>query len=279
MALESWDEFDEDIDIRPLGFSPEGDWILNSRFQFDQSLMRNPFLYELSNQVGRWAVKTQFIEIFHDATGGNIDANDYFGVYTFMEKIEPDNGRLDIPDVEPWDNTEPEITGGYVFKRDRQGVGEQTINAAGSGGTVPLTSPDEISTPQRAYLEGYLAEMNRALDAADGIDPTTGKHFSEYMDVDAWIDNFWLNILSMDPDWGRLSQYLLQGAQWFGECRFRSGTTTGRWVQTIIAMTTHANGTPVIQPGMPPIIRGSASCSALGATISRPLPHRAPAPM
>ena len=207
MALESWNEFDEDVDIRPLGFSAEGDWILNSRFQFDQSLMRNPFLYELSNQIDRWAVKTQFIEIFHDATGGDITGSDYFGVYTFMEKIEPDNGRLDIPSIDPWDNSEPEVTGGYVFKRDRQGVGELTLNAAGSGGTVPLTSPNEITSAQRTYIQGYLAEMNSALDAPSGINPSTGKHFSEYMDVDAWIDNFWLNILAMDPDWGRLSQY------------------------------------------------------------------------
>ncbi len=207
MALESWNEFDEDVNIRPLGFSAEGDWILNSRFQFDQSLMRNPFLYELSNQIDRWAVKTQFIEIFHDATGGDITSSDYFGVYTFMEKIEPDKGRLDIPSVDPWDNSEPEVTGGYVFKRDRQGVGELTLNAAGSGGTVPLTSPNEITSAQRTYIQGYLAEMNSALDAPSGINPSTGKHFSEYMDVDAWIDNFWLNILAMDPDWGRLSQY------------------------------------------------------------------------
>jgi hypothetical protein len=207
MALESWNEFDEDVDIKPLGFSAEGDWILNSRYTFDQSLIRNPFLYELSNQIDRWAAKTQFIEIFHDATGGNITSSDYFGVYTFMEKIEPDNGRLDIPSVNAWDNSEPEVTGGYVFKRDRQGVGELSINAAGSGGGVPLTSPNIISTPQRDYIQGYLREMNSALDAPSGINPSTGKHFSEYMDVAAWIDNFWLNILAMDPDWGRLSQY------------------------------------------------------------------------
>ncbi|MFT5407401.1 MAG: hypothetical protein ACI9NC_000106 [Verrucomicrobiales bacterium] len=206
MALESWDESDEDVDIRPLGFSAEGDWILNSRFQFDQSLIRNPFLYELSNQVGRWAVKTQFIEIFHDATGGNVGSNDYFGVYTFMEKIEPDSGRLDIPDVKPWDNSAPEVTGGYVFKRDRSGAGEQSINGAGMG-SLPLTSPNVITTQQRSSLEGYLADMNTALDAPNGINASTGIHFSEYMDVGAWIDNFWLNILSMDPDWGRLSQY------------------------------------------------------------------------
>ncbi|MGI9243300.1 MAG: chitobiase/beta-hexosaminidase C-terminal domain-containing protein, partial [Verrucomicrobiales bacterium] len=150
MSLESWDEEDEDIDIRPLDFSPEGDWILNSRYTFDMALIRNPFLYELSNQVGRWAVKTQMIEIYHDATGGDVTSNDYFGVYCFMEKIEPDGGRLDIPNLNPWDVNEPEVTGGYVFKKDRSGVGEESING-GTMGTLPLTDPAELSPAQRTY--------------------------------------------------------------------------------------------------------------------------------
>lgn len=206
MSFESWDEFDEDKDIKPLGFSKEADWILNSRYTFDMALIRNPFLYRLSNQIGRWAVKTQMIEIYHDATGGDVTSNDYFGVYCFMEKIEPDGGRLDIPDLDPWDIREPEVTGGYVFKRDRQGVGELSITAQGMG-TLPLTDPGVLPTEQRTYIQGYLAEMDTSLNAANGINASTGKHFSEYLDVSSFIDNFWLNILSMDPDWGRLSQY------------------------------------------------------------------------
>ncbi|MFT6861847.1 MAG: hypothetical protein ACJAVK_000400 [Akkermansiaceae bacterium] len=208
VSFESWDEFDEDKDIAPLGFTKEADWILNSRYTFDLALMRNPFLYELSNQIGRWAVKTRFVEIYNDVSGSEISSNDYYGVYSFMEKIEPDKGRLDIPGIDPWDNAEPEITGGYVFKKDRTDPGEPTLTVAGMGELV-LGDPDglEITQPQRTYLTGYLNEMNVALGAANGMNTSTGKHFSEYLDVASFIDNFWLNTLAMDPDWGRLSQY------------------------------------------------------------------------
>lgn len=206
MKFESWNEFNEDKDIEPLGFTKEADWILNSRYTFDMALIRNPFLYELSNQIDRWAVKTKFIEIYNDVSGGEITSNDYFGVYAFMEKIEPDSGRLDIPELDPWDNAEPDITGGYVFKQDR---GTDHINVTSMGG-MPVTSPEPLTSAQEAYIEGYLNEMDVALGRADGINPSTGKHFSEYLDVGSFIDNFWLNILSMDPDWGRLSQYFFK---------------------------------------------------------------------
>ena len=39
-------------DISPFGMPEESDWILNARSQFDRSLMRNAFIYNLSNQTG-----------------------------------------------------------------------------------------------------------------------------------------------------------------------------------------------------------------------------------
>jgi len=208
LSFESWDEFDQDKEIKPLGFTKEADWILNSRYTFDLALMRNPFLYKLSNQIGRWAVKTRFVEIYNDVSGGEVSGGDYYGVYSFMEKIEPDKGRLDIPGINPWDNGKPEITGGYVFKKDRSDPGEPGLSVTSMGGLV-LGDPDglEITRPQRDYLTGYLNEMDVALGTANGINTSTRKHFSEYLDVDSFIDNFWLNTLAMDPDWGRLSQY------------------------------------------------------------------------
>jgi len=63
MSLETWNEFNEDKDIKPLGFSSEADWILSARYGFDRSLIRNPFIYALSNEIGQWAVGTRFVEL------------------------------------------------------------------------------------------------------------------------------------------------------------------------------------------------------------------------
>ena len=209
MSLESWDEFNEDQDIKPLGLSAEADWILNSRYTFDYSLIRNPFLYELSNQIGQWAVKTRFVELYNDVNGGTVGSSDYFGVYTFMEKIEPDNNRLDISKLDPWENSPEEITGGYVFKNDRPDPGEPTFSVSGFQRAMVHGDPDgiEITSVQKSYITTHTNQVTLALRQADGIHPTTGLHFSDYLDVDSFIDHFWLNILAMDPDWGRLSQF------------------------------------------------------------------------
>lgn len=209
MSFESWDEFDEDKDIEPLGFSPEGDWILNARYTFDLALMRNPFLYELSNQIGQWAVGTRFVELYNDVNGGELSGNDYFGVYTFMEKIEPDNNRVDISKLDPWENTPEERTGGYIFKSDRPDPDEPTFSVSGFQRAMVHVDPDgiDISSTQKSYLTDYTNDLTEALREADGIHPTTGLHFTDYLDVDSFIDHFWLNLLAMDPDWGRLSQF------------------------------------------------------------------------
>ncbi|MDA7888765.1 CotH kinase family protein, partial [Akkermansiaceae bacterium] len=212
MSLESWDEFNEDKDIKPLGLSSEADWILNARYTFDYSLIRNPFLYELSNQIGRWAVKTRFVELYNDVNGGKVTSNDYSGVYTFMEKIEPDNNRLDISKLDPWENSPEEVTGGYVFKNDRADTEtpvEPTFFVSGFQRSLVYVDPDgfDATATQKSYLSTHANQVTTALRQANGIHPTTGLHFSDYLDVDSFIDNFWLNILAMDPDWGRLSQF------------------------------------------------------------------------
>jgi len=209
MSLESWDEFNEDQDIKPLGLSPEADWILNARYTFDYSLIRNPFLYELSNQIGQWAVKTRFVELYNDVNGGTIGSSDYFGVYTLMEKIEPDNNRLDISKLDPWENSPEEITGGYVFKNDRPDPGEPTFSVSGFQRAMVHGDPDgiEITAAQKSYITTHTNQVTTALRQADGIHPVTGLHFSDYLDVDSFVDHFWLNLLAMDPDWGRLSQF------------------------------------------------------------------------
>jgi hypothetical protein len=209
MSFESWNEFGEDKDIKPLGFASEADWILNSRYTFDRSLMRNTFIYALSNEVGQWAPGTRFVELFNDLSGTEVTSGDYFGVYTFMDKIEINKNRVDVEKTRPWETSQPEITGGYIFKNDRPDPGEPTFSVSGFQSPLVHVDPDgiEINTAQKNYLAGYSNELTVALRQANGIHPTTGKHFSDYLDVDVFIDHFWLNILTMDPDWGRLSQF------------------------------------------------------------------------
>ena len=214
MSVETWnDGNDEDRNIKPLGFAREADWILSSRYQFDRALMRNPLIYDLSRQMGRYAVRTRFVEVFNDVTGGELNnSNDYFGVYAFMEKVEADENRVEVERLMSWENTAPEVTGGYIFKRDRNDAGSPpTYSVSGSGGALIPHDPggEEVTSQQKSFIQGYLNEMNTAIvnRSGGGVNPQTGLHFSDYLDVGSFIDHHWLNVLAMNVDWGRLSAY------------------------------------------------------------------------
>ena len=85
---QDWDDEDEDIDFAPLGMPKESDWILYGAYNFDHTHMRNPLIYELSRQMGRYAARTQFVEVFLNENGGTLSSADYWGVYSFMENIK-----------------------------------------------------------------------------------------------------------------------------------------------------------------------------------------------
>lgn len=100
-----------------LGLPKESDWVLYAPYP-DKTLMRDVLAYELSNQIGRWAPHTKFVELFLNETGGKISRRDYLGVYVFEEKVKRDKNRVNVANLASDDNAEPKLTGGYIFKKD-----------------------------------------------------------------------------------------------------------------------------------------------------------------
>src|SRR5207247_6500235 len=52
-----------------LGFPKDSDWVLYAPYS-DKTLMRDVLGYELSNQIGRYASRTKFVEVFVNTMGG-----------------------------------------------------------------------------------------------------------------------------------------------------------------------------------------------------------------
>jgi hypothetical protein len=212
-AFEAWfDQTDEDRDISPLGMPSESDWILYSSV-FDDSLMNNSFMYELSNRVGPYAVRTHHVEYFLNTGGDQLTMADHKGVFVFMEKIKRGPDRVDVEQLDPGDNTQPDISGGYMFKIDRVDPGGDSGFTAGNQALKWVyPKEDVIETPeydaQENWIKNYLNEYYAAVSAADFVNPSTGLHYSEYFDVPAAIDHHILNEFSKNPDEFVLSTYL-----------------------------------------------------------------------
>jgi hypothetical protein len=211
LKVEAWTEVDrEDKNIKPLGMPSESDWVLWGPYNFDLALMRNPFIYELSNQVGRYAVRGRHVEVFLNTGGGPISDADYWGVYVFMEKIKRDNDRVDVEKLFPEHDREPGVSGGYILKIDRLDPGDFGFYAAGQTLCYVYPKEIEILMPERdaqeTYIQTFVSQFGTALNGVYFTDPVNG--YAKYLDVAAAVDHHLINILAKNPDALRLSTFM-----------------------------------------------------------------------
>ncbi|MDP3069612.1 MAG: CotH kinase family protein [Opitutaceae bacterium] len=192
---------------RPLfGSRPFDEWALIGPWLYDPSLLRNSYVYALSNRIGRWAPRTQPVEVFLNTDGLPLDTSAYVGVYALTDKIEFHPDRVAASRVSTSAATEPDITGGYLLKIDEPDADEYAwtpeygldIDTLSS---VVVASPkaDRLSNAQRAYIRGYVQQLENALheDRASGW--RTRKHLN-YLDRPSWIDHHILNTFAANPD-------------------------------------------------------------------------------
>ncbi|MFN0126967.1 MAG: lamin tail domain-containing protein [Verrucomicrobiales bacterium] len=201
-SVEAWDATNLNKDIAPLGLPEESDWVFHAQSVFDRTLMRNSYIYDLSNQVGRYATRTQFFELFKDDNAGDLNySSDYWGVYDLTEKISRDENRVDVERLQPGAATAPAITGGYMFKVDRLDPGDGGLNAGGQSLGWVYPKEAETTPAQVDYARTFINEMVAAL-------PTSRR--AEYIDELSWIDHHLLNVLTLNADALRLSTYFFK---------------------------------------------------------------------
>lgn len=225
MNIEAWDEANEDTPVAPLGMAPEADWILQSNYDYDRGMIRNPFMAEFSNRIGRWAPHWRFVEVFANTNNGTLDyPGDYLGVYALMEKPERGADRIDVERLDKNDLAGNDVTGGYIVKVDRVDPG---TSGWVTSRNFPLTEPfgtevrlnygypEEFPSPapaipaaQSAYIRNYIQAFEDAVVQPNRINPTTGLYYTDYIDRDSWVDHGLLNILSQNADCFRLSTYM-----------------------------------------------------------------------
>jgi len=196
-GFETRDENNEDLDVSVLDMPEEEDWILYAPYS-DKSLIRNILIYDLSRDMGRYASRSQFVEL-------NIN-NTFQGIYVFMEKLKRDSNRIDINKLKDDENTGEDLTGGYILKIDKTagsnlGEGYNDQNSFTSLYDPPNATigqeinflyeePDaeDITAEQKVYISNYMAQFEEVLASDDFADPILG--YNAYIDVDLAIPRF-----------------------------------------------------------------------------------------
>ncbi len=169
--LKTIDDDEEAAKVSLLGFPKESDWVLYAPYP-DKTLMRDVLAYELSNQLGRYAPRTKFVEVFVNESGGRLSQRDYAGVYVLEEKLKRGKQRVDLEKLNPADLTEPAITGGYIFKKDHQDKGEMAQgNLAGFAG---ISTSNRVGFPTGpggfpASPDGFLPAYQSTAANREGV--------------------------------------------------------------------------------------------------------------
>ncbi len=207
-ALETWDVDNKDVDVSLLGFPANSDWILYGPYT-DKSLMRDFLAYRWSNDIGRYAVRTRYVEVFFDENGGGVSQADYAGVYILQEKIKQGPHRVNIAELGPDDNTAPAVTGGYLIKKDRLDPGDTGfLTSTGQRLAYVYPKETEITTAQATYLKGFFDTFEAALYGPDFADPVLG--YPAFIDADSFIDHHIMVEMTKNIDGYRLSTFMFK---------------------------------------------------------------------
>lgn len=190
------------------------EWALVGPWFYDPSLIRNSYVYALSNSIGRWAPRTLPVEVFLNANGMPLDQSAYVGVYVLTDKLKVDRDRVDLVELPATATAEPEITGGYLLKVDVPDPNEYSFRTEHGGfyfdsaSWIVVASPkaNKLSDAQRDYIRNYIERMENAL-VADRDGGWNSRRYLDYVDRASWVDFHILNTFAANPDAFERSTY------------------------------------------------------------------------
>ena len=148
-------------------------FLVTNLFFADPSYLKNYLMYNVARQVGDYATRTQFCEVFIKESPTQSILEQYRGVFLFEEKIERDPNRVNIEKATNLPDTS------YIFAQDKVGKNDIVIPARCPCNI--LKYPKSASTDQQNFVKG---KMNSLCDTNSGV--------SSVINMTSWA-NVWIH--------------------------------------------------------------------------------------
>jgi hypothetical protein len=192
-ALETRKASGEDRNVSLLGMPAEDDWVLIASYR-DESLLRNLVAYSVARWLGRYAPRTQLVEVV---------LNDrYDGVYLLAEELKLHKSRVVVDDSA--------ISGGYLLEMIsmRRTEGRRFFTTPVRSQPVIYADPkvDDLSYGRAVWIRDYVDRVERRLYGDQFTDRRRG--YRRYLDMGAAVDFMLLNELFRNADTFRNSTYM-----------------------------------------------------------------------
>ncbi|MBE0534806.1 MAG: lamin tail domain-containing protein [Phycisphaerae bacterium] len=221
-AFEVQDEYGQGKDVFLLGMPAESDWVITGE-KLDYTLLKCEIAFKWFRDMGHYAPRQRYVEVYLNEGGGAISTDDYKGIFVLREKIKRSKTRVDIARLDTSHNLEPKVSGGYIIKCDKLNDGDTLltdfletapygIQTTGNGKPI-LTEPGplKVTGPQIEWITDYINELHAVLwqNTSSSYYPGPGPEYTDYIDVISWIDHFIVEQTCADSDafWGSYFAY------------------------------------------------------------------------
>jgi len=171
-----------------LGMPKHKRWCLLANW-LDRTLIRNAMSFEIAYKCPglSWTPSGKFVELVLNG--------EHVGNYYLCEQIKVDKNRVNIAELDPAVTEGEGITGGYIMEIDTYYDEVYKFKSAIKQLPWMFSDPDEVNGSQFNYMQNYVNEMEDALydDAR-----FTKREYTQYLDVDSFVDWWFVNELAMN---------------------------------------------------------------------------------
>ena len=185
-----------------LSMSANNDWVLNGSMQ-DASLIRNYMSYNIGSVLFPYNTEVRYCEVIFKSG----ESYKYNGVYLMMEQVEEGKNRVDITDYEKGDDLVS-----YLLCRDREDTQERQLSTYCSENDL-CYGRLSVLYPKQDILDDYAFDyIEKDIDKIERIlysdDPIVFETWSDYLDVQSFVDYFLFNEMLGNYDAGNNSTYM-----------------------------------------------------------------------
>ena len=168
-------------------------WILLAN-GFDETGIRNSIALDLAREAGlAYTPEYETVDLYCNG--------EYQGSYLLCEKVQAQTSRVEIGD-------------GYLIERELQNRYEVAVYLEGQGGFQTergayylIEYPENPTETQIEEIKNLVQEAEDAAFSSDGINPDTGKSWTEYFDKDSFVKKYLLEEVTKNYDGGVTSAF------------------------------------------------------------------------
>lgn len=184
-------KLDEAADL--FGMGSDRSWVLLAN-GYDETGVRSSLAFWLADQAGiAYTPESQLVDLYCNG--------EYQGCYLLCEKVQADSGRVEIGE-------------GFLLQREIETRYQIAVYLEGQAGFQTdrgdyylIESPKMPTKEQTERIAALVQDAEDAVFSEDGTHPETGKLFTEYLDLDSFVQKYLLEEVTKNYDGGVTSAF------------------------------------------------------------------------